>query len=207
MSENNEANKKSFFSSTKNKLILLFGLLAVACIIAAVVITINKYQEGIAAQQQAQKALDYYNDALAKQEEVQNQVIEYQGYTVIGKLIIEKINLALPILNKSDMNALSISICYYKGPMPGEDGNMVITGHNYANGAVFGSLDKIEIGDAVILEATNGEKYTYKVYDIEKVNPDDIASLNRYEGSMAITLLTCANNANKRLLVRCKIVQ
>jgi LPXTG-site transpeptidase (sortase) family protein len=207
MSENNLTDKKSFFASTKNKLILLLGLLAAACIIAAVVIAINKYQEGVTAEQEAQKALAYYNDALTKQQEVQNQIIEYQGYTVIGKLIIDRIGLSLPVLDKSDTTALSVSICHYQGPLPGEDGNMVITGHNYANGAVFGSLDKMKIGDSVILETPNGEKYTYQVYDIEKVNPDDVASLNRYEGRMAITLLTCANNANKRLLVRCKIVQ
>lgn len=191
--------------SLKNKLIILFGILALACIVIAAVIAIDKYNDGVVAQEQAQKALQYYNDALAQQEAVQNQVIEYQGYTVLGKLTIDRINLSLPVLDKSDAAALSISICHYKGPMPGENGNMVITGHNYANGAVFGSLDKMEIGDSVVLETPDGTKYTYTVYDIEKVNPDDITSLNVYEGKMALTLLTCANNANKRLLVRCTI--
>lgn len=202
----NKINESIFKNiSLKNKLIILFGILALACIVIAAVIAIDKYNDGVIAQEQAQKALEYYNDALAQQEAAQNQVIEYQGYTVIGKLTIDRIDLSLPVLDKSDTAALSISICHYKGPMPGENGNMVITGHNYANGAVFGSLDKMEIGDSVVLETPDGTKYTYTVYDIEKVNPDDITSLNVYEGKMALTLLTCANNANKRLLVRCTI--
>jgi len=198
------SNFKSY--TMQKKIILLLTVIAVCCILIAAGITVGKYYEGKKAQQAADKMLRYYNDAVAVQENSKNIVIKYEGYEVIGKLIIDKINISLPVISKYDTTALGVSVCYYKGALPGQDGNMVITGHNYANGAHFGKLDKLKIGDKVVLNTPDGEKYSYTVYDIETVKPDDVASLSKYEGQKALTLLTCTSNANRRLLVRCKII-
>ncbi|NMC57624.1 MAG: sortase [Eubacteriaceae bacterium] len=190
------------FASRQKKIIILLSTIALCCILVAAGITINKYCEGIKAQQEAQKMLEYYNSAVDKESKGQ---IEYEGYEVIGKLIIDNISLSLPIISPYSVNALSTSVCYYQGSLPGQDGNMVITGHNYASGAHFGNLDKLRVGDKVMLETPGGQKYEYTVYNIEVINPDNTAALYKYEGNSALTLLTCTSNGNRRLLVRCKI--
>jgi sortase (surface protein transpeptidase) len=67
--------------------------------------------------------------------------LELQGYAVFARLDIEKIDEHLPVLANTTDAALEVSACYYEGEMPGEDGNLVVTGHNYANGSIFGNLD------------------------------------------------------------------
>lgn len=189
-------------ASRQKKVIILLSIIALCCILVAAGITINKYCEGIKARQEAQKMLEYYNNTV---DEANNGQIEYEGYEVIGKIIIDKISLSLPIIFPYSTKALSTSVCYYQGALMGQDGNMVITGHNFASGAHFGNLDKLKIGDKVVLEAPNGQKYEYKVYNIEIIKPDNTAALYKYEGQRALTLLTCTSNGNRRLLVRCKI--
>ena len=126
------------------------------------------------------------------------------GYSVIGKLTIEMISQTLPVISETDGKALKVSVCWYQGAMPGEKGNMVITGHDYANGAHFGRLSELETGDTVTF-TTPDKDYVYTVYDKEVIRPDQPEKLDEYEGDMALTLLTCTNHGNSRLVVRCKL--
>jgi sortase A len=127
----------------------------------------------------------------------------YEGYKILGTLRIAKIEEELPILSETSSEALKVSCCYYQGALPGEKGNMVITGHDYANGAIFGKLSKLEKGDTVKL-ATRDAVYDYTVYETKVITPDNAAALDDYEGDMALTLMTCTSHGNRRLLVRCK---
>lgn len=129
----------------------------------------------------------------------------YEDYQVIGKLVIEKIGQELPIISETTTAGLKISCCYYEGPMPGRAGNMVITGHNYTSGAIFGKLSELNKGDIVVL-STPTKDYTYEVYNTEVIKPYDVAALEEYESDMALTLLTCTSHGNRRLLVRCWIM-
>ena len=45
----------------------------------------------------------------------------------------------------------------------------------------------------------------YVVYDIESVDPDDLAALESYEGDLGLTLVTCNNHGKERRVVRCKL--
>jgi len=128
------------------------------------------------------------------------------GYDVIGKLTISKISQELPIISETSKQALKVSCCYYQGPQPGEAGNLVITGHDYANGSIFGQLSKLTEGDIVTL-ATPYEAYDYEVYDTQVIKPDDVDALDEYEGDTVLTLLTCTSHGNRRLLVRCSLVK
>lgn len=128
---------------------------------------------------------------------------ELEGYCVIARLDINTLDVHLPVLAEISKEALKVSACYYSGPAPGADGNLVITGHNYANGAHFGTLDQIAVGDAVCLTDTGGTTATYTVYALEHVNPDDTEALDDTEYARELTLLTCEYRGNRRLLVRC----
>lgn len=212
----------------KNKkflLLLLCGLSA-ALLITAVIIGIFTYNEGQTASEEAQKLLTEYEQAsapsdtpLSDGEYVQPEepdiepadafeaVQTLSGYQVLGKLTIQKIGVELPVILNSDKKALKISVCWYEGALPGETGNMVIAGHNYANGAHFGKLDELEDGDTVMLEASDGTSYCYEVYDNQVVKPDEVEALEKYEGQYALTLMTCTSQGNRRLLVRCKLTK
>lgn len=133
-------------------------------------------------------------------------LVSLPGYDVIGKLRIDSISLELPVISHTTTKALKVSICYFQGALPGEKGNMVITGHNYASGAHFGRLDALKKGDSVIFDAPGGKVYRYEVYETQVVKPDDLAALDKYTGDYAMTLVTCASSGNRRLLVRCKLI-
>lgn len=131
--------------------------------------------------------------------------ISLSGYNVIGKLRIDKIGVELPVLSETTEKALKVSICYYGGAKPGEKGNMIIAGHNFANGAHFGQLHKLTKGDTVIFDTPAGKAYTYIVYEMKVVKPDDMEALNEYQGNCALTLATCASSGNRRLLAKCAL--
>lgn len=215
------------FIKNKNKRVLLFLLcgLSAALLIAAAAIGISIYSEGQTADEEARKLLMEYEQASAsyeftvladdayvqpKKPDVKpantfSAVKTLSGYQVIGKLTIQKISVVLPVISHLDEKALKVSVCYYEGALPGEAGNMVIAGHNYANGAHFGKLDELKEGDVVIFEAPDGSSYRYEVYDSLFIKPDNMETLEEYEAQSELTLLTCASQGNRRLLVRCKM--
>ena len=129
---------------------------------------------------------------------------DLQGYTVIAQLDIEKLDLSLPVLSETTDKALTVSACRYQGPEPGRQGNLIITGHDYRSGAIFGNLSKLVVGDAVSLTDKDGTTYSYAVYAIDHINPDDAQALDDTTYDRELSLLTCENNGNGRLLVRCQ---
>lgn len=215
------------FMKKINKSALLFLLcgLSAALLIAAATVGLSIYNEGQTAGEEAQKLLIAYEQASASSEltaladdayvhpekpdmepaDTLNAVKTLSGHQVIGKLTIQKISVELPVISHLDEKALKVSVCYYEGALPGEAGNMVIAGHNYSNGAHFGKLDELKEGDAVIFEAPDGTSYRYEVYDSLVVRPDNVEALEEYEAQFELTLLTCTNQGNRRLLVRCRM--
>lgn len=187
-------------------------ILSSVLLIAAAITFFTIYYEGNRAAENSQDLLMAYEQTitdLPTQTESDNSSVpvqtseSYAGYQVIGKLIIEKIGLQLPVISEVSTDALKVSCCYYKGAMPGEPGNMIITGHNYASGAIFGGLHELEVGNIVAM-STLEKDYTYEVYELKTIEPDDVAALDDYKSGTVLTLLTCTSYGNKRLLVRCK---
>lgn len=217
---------KSLFAQ-KRLHIALFAL-AGALLLAAVAIFAIQWNEGEAADENAKELLSEVgmqtvtpSDPFPEVSEVYDQpgepdmqsgeditgILEtdLQGYTVIARLDIEKIDQHLPVLSQTSPKALKVSVCYYKGPAPGKDGNLVITGHNYRSGAHFGKLDQMKVGDTVTLTDIKGSTYTYKVYKTELIKPDNPEALDKTKYVNELTLVTCEANGNRRLLVRCAL--
>lgn len=211
----------AWFKADRKRLALILAGLSGLLVIAAVIVGITIYNEGVSAQQEAQKLLEQYeqetvavtpaetSDEYERPESPEShhdKAYTLSGYSVIAKLSIEKLDLELPVISQTDDKALKVSVCHFSGPEPGEAGNMVITGHNYRNGAHFGRLDEIKQGDLVMIEA-QGKSYRYEVYETDTIKPDDVAALDVYQGEYALTLLTCTSHGNRRFLVRCKLMQ
>lgn len=95
-----------------------------------------------------------------------------------------------------------------KTAMPGEVGNVFITGHSsnypWAKGSynnVFALLDKLVVGDKIHLKYQNTD-YLYVVKETKVVNPDDISVLQSTKSSV-LTLMTCTplGTSLRRLIV------
>ena len=124
-----------------------------------------------------------------------------------ARLSIEALALELPVIAEVSDAALEVAPCLYAGPSsPEYDGNIVVTGHNYRNDAHFGRLDELKEGDIVLLTDRYGEAFRYEVYDMETIAPDEVSALEDYEGTRALSLLTCTTGGRDRLLVRCRMM-
>ena len=115
--------------------------------------------------------------------------------------------ISYPILSEQNESLLKISLCKYWGPSPNQVGNYCIVGHNYASGKMLGKVLGAKIGDTFTLSDINGNTVTYKVYDIYKVDPDDVRCTSQLtNGKKEVTLITCKEYGTKRLIVKARAI-
>ena len=97
---------------------------------------------------------------------------------------------------------------------PWQDGsNTVVVGHalGYMRTKipyVFYELDKMEPGDEIIVKNLTGEEFTFEVYDLLTVRPEDYWVTYPIPGKTIISLQTCTPipEFDKRLIVRGELV-
>ncbi|MEX1307211.1 MAG: sortase [Eubacteriales bacterium] len=204
--------KEKWQAMDKNRL-LTWLLIALGALLVALIITFAViWSKGYLAERRATLLLTSYEKEIAasgsnetySSAEINTDPLAIEGYLVMGTLEIESIDLSLAVIERISDEALRVSVCYYGGALPGEDGNTVITGHNFASGAHFGRLDELKNGDIVTMTLTDGTSYSYEVYDMTIINPSDTKALEVHKGKHALSLLTCIYNGNRRLLVRCR---
>ena len=65
---------------------------------------------------------------------------------------------------------------YDQAKLPGEKGNFSMAAHRTTWGRPFNQLDKLKIGDAIVVETKDGW-YTYRFRTLEYVQPDEIEVL------------------------------
>jgi len=87
--------------------------------------------------------------------------------------------------------------------LPGQLGNMVITGHvsvaDRGNLAVFSQLDEVATGDVV--EVYSGDdRFLYTVNKVLVVPPSAVKLL-RSDSTATVTLVTCTKDLKNRLVV------
>ena len=98
-----------------------------------------------------------------------------------------------------------MDICASKfwGPEPNKIGNFCIVGHNYNKENMFSNLINLNIGDEIYLIDNKNGKITYTIFDIYKVKPQNTSPLDQNTaGKRIITLITCVNYSNNRLIVQ-----
>jgi sortase A len=72
---------------------------------------------------------------------------------------------------------------------PGENGNVVLAGHDDVFGEVFRNLDKLQPGDQVILY-TMQQQFIYRVTETRIVDPSQVDVMNSTSDS-TVTLISC----------------
>lgn len=125
---------------------------------------------------------------------------QYEGYDVLGKIVIDKINVEQYILDSSEDNALQKGVTKLYGGKLNDYGNFCIAGHNYEN--VFLKLSELEVGDTFKIVDKNLEETEYKIKDITSVEPDNLECLIPNDDIIEITLVTCENAGTTRLVVK-----
>ena len=139
--------------------------------------------------------------------------------TADPRLLIPKLNVDVPVFfNISNdtatiNNAMNHGVAQFKIPgadaMPGQIGNLVISGHSagdiYSNNQykfIFSGLERLVDGDLIYVNY-NSVRYTYKVYKRETVEPTNVAALVYKVDKPILTLITCTplGSDRYRLLV------
>ena len=124
---------------------------------------------------------------------------------ILGIIEIPKINIYYPIFSICTNELLKISPCRFYGPSPGKIGNLCIAGHNYDNDKFFSKIAGLTINDEIILYSNTNKKFSYFVFDIYEVKPDDLSPVYFYDkNSKQLTLITCNNINNNRIIVKAK---
>lgn len=128
-----------------------------------------------------------------------------------GRLIIQKINVDMPIVGGTNEKALLLGAWQYPyGGNPESGGNTVIFGHRYLrlppSHQTFFSLDKLNPGDTITI-VRNGKTFTYAARDSKVVPPTDVSVLNATKKPI-LTLVTCAPlfSSKNRLVVTADLV-
>lgn len=126
-------------------------------------------------------------------EEKELMIIEIPKINFIGKIYNKNSK-----LNNIDKNIIIMN----ESNMPDEDGGIIIIGGHsgYGKYAYFKHLNKLEIGDEVIIKYLN-KKYYYKVIDYYLDSKDGSISINNVNKKNKLFLFTCNPNDKNNYLV------
>lgn len=131
------------------------------------------------------------------------------GPTPIGVLVIDRINLRLPILDGTGGDKLWIGAgAWEQGAAIGEEGHTVIASHHvYNHGQLFNRLDEVQAGDEVVIE-TRSRTYRYVVYDRQVVPPEALTFEEALRGESLLSMVTCEYSRSRtnpdRLVVKAR---
>ena len=155
---------------------------------------------------------EYYNieETVSTEEPEKEEVVKDQmKIHYIAILKIPKINLERGLVDpNSYLNNVNYNLEIVNGSdMPDvRNGNIIIAGHSgTARVSYFRNLDKLELGDYIIIDYNNNS-YKYKIVEIYDIDKNRYAEINREKNSTIITLITCRHNTNKQIVIIGKLI-
>ena len=120
------------------------------------------------------------------------------GETYLGVLSFTGYGLELPVLAQWDFEALRQARAVYAGSVAGND--LVIAAHNYRSH--FSVLNRMVVGNEVVLTDPAGHAIRYVVRKIEVLQPTAIEEMTA--GEWDLTLFTCTYGGKTRQTLRCE---
>lgn len=126
----------------------------------------------------------------------------------IARIQIPKIEVNWVVVEGVGTEALKKGPGHFPGtPFPGEQGNVVISGHRNIYGSPFWRLDEVGPGDTIKMLTPAGT-FAYKVTETKIVEPTDLSVIVPAPGEFRLTLTTCHPKlgAKKRLIVVAQMV-
>lgn len=131
---------------------------------------------------------------------------ELQETKAFAKIVIPKIELDKIVVEGTSRASLKQGPGHIKKTgIPGEIGNIAISGHRVTYGAPFYRLNDLAPGDSIHLYSPT-DKYEYKVVNKKIVSPKDVSVIKPTDDS-TLTLTTChpPHSARYRLIIVAKL--
>lgn len=150
----------------------------------------QKYNELLAKNSLNGEETDEYKAAMSEYEDILN----YDD--IMCTIEIPKINVDLPVYHDSTnreekLKKGCVHLQNTSLPIGGASTHTVISAHSgYPEQVFFDELDKLQIGDTFKINVLN-KTLTYKVCEINIVDPDDSSKLEIENGKDYVTLVTC----------------
>jgi len=121
---------------------------------------------------------------------ISNIPIPTPGSQQAIRIQIPAINIDAPVVQGDGWEQLKKGVAQHIGtPNPGENGNLVLSGHNDVYGEVFRDLDRLNHGDTIIL-FTNRRQYTYVITGTQMVAPTAVEVMAPTTDTR-VTLISC----------------
>ena len=120
-----------------------------------------------------------------------------EGHNYIGIIEIPQLGVKLPVQEDWSYPDLKVSPCRYEGSVYLD--NMVICGHS--SKTHFRYIRTLKAGEAVIFTDTDGNRFEYKVRELEILKADDTERM--VNGDWDLTLFTCTPGGVSRATLRC----
>ena len=126
------------------------------------------------------------------------------GYEVLGKLVIEKVNINKNILSTSNDDSLKISAVKLYGPNINKVGNFCICGHNW-KGMLKRALE-LKVGDTFyLIDKETLNRVDYKIYNIYSCMPREVDCLRQNtNGKKEVTIITCNPGGVTRFIIKAR---
>lgn len=106
------------------------------------------------------------------------------------RIQIPAIGVDAPVVQGDGWEQLKKGVAQHIGtPDPGENGNIVLSGHNDVFGEVFRYLDRLSPGDIIVLFTTQ-RQYTYVVIGTQMVEPTAVEVMAATSDAR-VTLISC----------------
>ena len=161
---------------------------------------------------QEKNALELFENKIEKKdiepEPEKTYTVNYNGYTILGKIEIPKVGISTVILKEYTYAAMSIGSIKTYGVDLNEKGGFVISAHNFRGRTpFFYPVRNLKDGDLIYISDNLGRKMTYTVYSVSRyVSPDDTSYLTKTE-DYHLTIVTCENGGKSRIVVRAHVVE
>ena len=185
-------------------------ILIILALILLVVISIIAFKR-INNQIKEKELINTVADIKVKLEEIKESendektITKYKGYDLVGIIEIPKINIEYPIINQTSDETMALSITKFWGNNVNDIGNFTMAGHNYFDGTMFSNTNKLNIEDTIKMTDLDGKTIEYKVFDKYIIDPNDVKCVQSVkENTREITLITCINGRNNRLVVKAR---
>lgn len=136
--------------------------------------------------------------------EMEMPQMEINGAYYIGIIEIPVLGLQLPVMSGEwSYEKLKIAPCRYSGSIYMND--MIIAAHNY--NSHFGRIKDLKAGDDVRFIDAEGHVFEYEVGWLETIKENDPISMVEKKEDWDLTLFTCTYSGQKRLTIRCELIQ
>lgn len=153
---------------------------------------------------QSSQLLNNYNVYQLYAKNVSNEE-KKEPNDLFGIIEIPKINIYYPIFSHLTEELLKISPCKFYGESVTKNDNICIAGHNYNNTLFFSKINTLTNNDDIYLYDNTGQKFTYTVFTIYEVKDNDLSPIFNYDkNGKELTLITCNNLNNNRIIVKAK---